>query len=220
MARSPDFLVRIAIAACRRAACVSVADDGAARQLDLEGVVLVAFGVAQQEVGGVRESACARALAAQRRFGRRIAPRLVRDAAERQARLLDRAAFKFQRGRDRYQRERIGQPVADLQVSVVRRKALRRQLDRGDDLVGCRLVSSCGVSPGSRWKSANAIARSPAGPATWTMASSAASATHMSEGCVAMQASLVPRIAWMRLMPLMAEQPLPGSRLLQGVAVS
>ena len=32
--------------------------------------------------------------------------------------------------------------------------------------------------------------------------------------------SLVPRIAWMRLKPSMAEQPLPGSRLLQGVAVS
>ena len=64
------------------------------------------------------------------------------------------------------------------------------------------------------------IARSPAGPATCTFASSAASATHMSEGCVAMQASLVPRIACMRLRPSMAEQPLPGSRLLQGVAVS
>ena len=35
-----------------------------------------------------------------------------------------------------------------------------------------------------------------------------------------MQASLVPRIACMRLRPAMAEQPLPGSRLLQGVAVS
>jgi hypothetical protein len=42
----------------------------------------------------------------------------------------------------------------------------------------------------------------------------------MSDGCVAMQASLVPRIALIRLMPLMAEQPLPGLRLLQGVVVS
>jgi len=86
--------------------------------------------------------------------------------------------------------------------------------------LGRRLVSSCGVSPGNRWKSANTIARSPAGPTTWTLASSAASATHMSDGCVAMQASLVPRIACIRLRPLIAEQPLPGSRLLQGVAVS
>ena len=42
----------------------------------------------------------------------------------------------------------------------------------------------------------------------------------MSEGWVAMQDSLVPKIALMRLMPLIAEQPEPGSRLLHGVAVS
>jgi hypothetical protein len=42
----------------------------------------------------------------------------------------------------------------------------------------------------------------------------------MSDGWVAMQASLVPRIALIRLMPWIAEQPLPGSRLLHGVAVS
>ena len=41
------------------------------------------------------------------------------------------------------------------------------------------------------------------GPATWTLASSAASATHMSDGWVAMQDSLVPRMACMRLMPAM-----------------
>ncbi len=64
------------------------------------------------------------------------------------------------------------------------------------------------------------MTRSPRGPVTWTFASSTASATHMSEGCTAMQASLVPRIAFMRLRPPMAEQPLPGSRLLQGVAIS
>jgi hypothetical protein len=83
-----------------------------------------------------------------------------------------------------------------------------------------RLVSRCGVSSGNRWKSANAITRSPDVPLTWTFASNIASATHMSDGCVAMQASLLPRIACMRLWPSMAEQPLPGSRLLQGVAVS
>ena len=42
----------------------------------------------------------------------------------------------------------------------------------------------------------------------------------MSEGCVAMHASLAPRIACMRLRPSIAEQPLPGSRLLHGVATS
>src|SRR6266403_318900 len=47
------------------------------------------------------------------------------------------------------------------------------------------------------------------GPVTFTVASSSASATHMSDGCTAMQASLMPRIAFMRLRPPMAEQPLP-----------
>ena len=35
-----------------------------------------------------------------------------------------------------------------------------------------------------------------------------------------MQESLVPRIACMRLWPSMAEQPLPGSRLLHDVTTS
>jgi hypothetical protein len=42
----------------------------------------------------------------------------------------------------------------------------------------------------------------------------------MSDGFVAMQCSLVPRIASMRLAPVIAGQPVPGSRLLQGMAVS
>ncbi len=50
---------------------------------------------------------------------------------------------------------------------------------------------------------------------TSTVASSAASATHMSDGWVAMQCSLAPRIACVRLKPPIAAQPLPGSRLLQ-----
>ena len=40
------------------------------------------------------------------------------------------------------------------------------------------------------------------------------------DGRGAMQASLIPRMALLRLRPVMAEQPLPGSRLLQGVAAS
>ena len=51
-------------------------------------------------------------------------------------------------------------------------------------------------------------------------ASSAAIATHMSDGFVAMQCSLVPRIARLRFAPLMAAQPLPGSRLLHGISVA
>src|SRR5260370_31411144 len=65
-----------------------------------------------------------------------------------------------------------------------------------------------------------AIDREPLGPCTWIVASNAAIATHMSDGLVAMQCSLVPRTARVRLLPAMAGQPVPGSRLLQGMAVS
>src|SRR5437667_6068045 len=64
------------------------------------------------------------------------------------------------------------------------------------------------------------IAREPFGPCTWIVASSAAIATHMSDGLVAMQFSLVPRTASVRLLPVIAGQPVPGSRLLHGIAVS
>src|SRR5260370_6694005 len=64
------------------------------------------------------------------------------------------------------------------------------------------------------------IAREPFGPCTWIVASNAAMATHMSDGLVAMQCSLAPRIASVRLLPVMAGHPLTGSRLLHGIAVS
>src|SRR5260370_26283471 len=64
------------------------------------------------------------------------------------------------------------------------------------------------------------IARVAFSPCTWMVASNAAIATHMSDGLLAMQCSLVPRMASVRLLPVMAEQPVPGSRLLQGMAVS
>src|SRR6266480_2468154 len=65
-----------------------------------------------------------------------------------------------------------------------------------------------------------ATAREPFGPCMWIVASNAAIATHMSDGLVAMECSLVPRTARERLLPVMAGQPVPGSRLLQGMAVS
>src|SRR5882724_1500562 len=64
------------------------------------------------------------------------------------------------------------------------------------------------------------IARVPLAFCTWIIASNAAIATHMSEALVAMQCSEVPRMASERLNPVMAGQPLPGVRLLQGMAVS
>src|SRR5256885_8634901 len=63
-------------------------------------------------------------------------------------------------------------------------------------------------------------AREPFGPSTWMVASNAAMATHISEGLLAMHWSLVPRTANERLLPVMAGQPVPGWRLLQGMAVS
>ncbi len=82
-------------------------------------------------------------------------------------------------------------------------------------------VSICGVSPGSRWKSAIGMLRAcPSGFTVSTVASRARMATFMSDGLVAMQASLAPTTAMIRLNPPIAEQPEPGSRLLQGMAVS
>jgi hypothetical protein len=53
-----------------------------------------------------------------------------------------------------------------------------------------------------------------------TRASSAAMATPMSDGFAAMQSSLTPSTAFMRLRPCSAAQPEPGARLLQGLVVS
>jgi hypothetical protein len=53
-----------------------------------------------------------------------------------------------------------------------------------------------------------------------TTASSAVIATAMSEGCAAMQLSLTPSTAFIRLRPSSAAQPDPGTRLLQGLFVS
>src|SRR5262245_40650734 len=57
---------------------------------------------------------------------------------------------------------------------------------------------------------AKSILFAPCGPSTCTTASSANSATHISDGCVAIHCSLAPKIAWMRLKPSSAPQPEPG----------
>ena len=59
----------------------------------------------------------------------------MRDAAKREARLLDLAAFDIEADRDRYESECIGQAIADLEISVVLGKTLGRQLDRRNDLI-------------------------------------------------------------------------------------
>ena len=180
-----------------------------------------ALGVAQDRLGDALEVVRRGALAAQQRLGLRSRQGLcATPPSARRASVIVSPSISSAAATDT-SANAYDVAVADLQVRVVLGEALRGQIDRRDDLVrpaGC--VSRCGVSPGRRWNSANGIVRSPSGPVTRTTASSAASATHMSDGWVAMQCSLVPRIAWMRLKPSMAEQPVPGSRLLQGVAVS
>src|SRR5947209_12173820 len=64
--------------------------DRAARQFDLEIIMSVTFGAAEQCVGSLLEARSRCSLSAQCCFGRLVAPRLVRDAAERQPRLFDR----------------------------------------------------------------------------------------------------------------------------------
>ncbi|MNN63936.1 hypothetical protein D3C81_1793490 [compost metagenome] len=60
----------------------------------------------------------------------------------------------------------------------------------------------------------------PLGWTVSTVASSRRMATAMSLGWVAMHASLTPITACWRVTPPMAEQPLPGARLLHGRLVS
>src|SRR4051812_26111507 len=74
------------------------ADDGAARQIDLEGVVPEALGFAHDDSGGLRERRFVSRLAAQRGLGLRVAPRLVGDAAERETRFFDGAAVELDAG--------------------------------------------------------------------------------------------------------------------------
>src|SRR5690348_10453080 len=69
---------------------------------------------------------------------------------------------------------------------------------------GCRVVSRSGCEPGRTCSDANGMSRSPSAPRMATVAHNAMSATARSPGYVAMQWSLVPRTASVRLMPAMA----------------
>src|SRR5688572_2032537 len=111
------------------------ADDRPAREIDFERVVPEALGFAQDQIGGLYKRRLAGGTAAKRRLGPRVAPGLVCDTAERETRLFDDAALELEADRDGYQRERIREPVADLEIGVVPSKPLRRQLDRGHELV-------------------------------------------------------------------------------------
>src|SRR5882757_2911398 len=101
------------------------ANDAAPRQVDLEGIVLITPGVAQQQIGGAPKTGLVGSLSAQRCFGQHVTPWLVRDTAERKTRLLDGIVLEFQCSRDRDQRECVGEPIADLQIGIVCGEPLR-----------------------------------------------------------------------------------------------
>ena len=107
----------------RRAVCRlrQRANDAATRQIDLEVVVPEALCVAQQQIGRAarsfpRSAACPRsaASASGSRHGLCATPPSARRAS------LMRAAFELERRRNRDERERIGQPVADLEIGIIR----------------------------------------------------------------------------------------------------
>src|SRR6516165_1649202 len=109
--------------------------DATPRQLDLEVVVAEAVRVSQHGLSCTQEIFARGRRSVELRYGLTVAQRLVRDAAERQARLLDRVALDLEADRDGYQGERIRQAIADLQIGIVVGEAFGRQFDRRDDLV-------------------------------------------------------------------------------------
>src|SRR5262249_42318895 len=101
---SDDFLGGLRL---WRAACglCERARDRAAREIDLEGVVCVSFGVAQQHVRRAGERRGIGRLPAQSSFGLWIVPRPVRDTPERETSLLDDIAIELEPNRDRNEGE-------------------------------------------------------------------------------------------------------------------
>src|SRR4029077_11891390 len=79
-------------------------------------------------------------MASQCRLCLGFAPRFVCDPTKRETRLLDPATLKLESGRNRDQRKRVGQPVADFQIAVIGGKALRGKLDSRDDFARLEIV--------------------------------------------------------------------------------
>src|SRR6266498_296162 len=132
--RLPDPLVglRLRGAAGRLIQC---AQDGAPRQLDLEVVVAEATRILQHNFGGAKKVLSRRRRSVELRFGFTVAPRLVRDPAEREPRFFDRVALDVEADRDGDQGERIRQAITDFEISVIFGEAFGWQFDGRDDLV-------------------------------------------------------------------------------------
>src|SRR6476659_3236705 len=95
---SDDFLGGLQLWRAARGLCER-AHDTAVREINLEGVVCVAFGVAQQQVRRARERRGIGRLPAQDGFGLRVAPRPVRDTPQRETSLLDGVAIELKPNR-------------------------------------------------------------------------------------------------------------------------
>src|SRR4051794_6224631 len=93
--RSSDLLVGLGLR--RPVRCLGqCADDATPRQLNLEGIVLVSPGFAQQDIRRARESRLFCRLVAQCAFGFTVTPRLMRNSAKRKPRIPDCSAVKLQ----------------------------------------------------------------------------------------------------------------------------
>src|SRR5262249_23736832 len=160
---SPNLLVGLRLRRALRG-LRERAYDAAPRELDLEGIVRVAASFPQQHIGGAGKRGAIGRLTAQRRLRRLIAPGLMRNATQRQARFFDGPALELERGGDRHERKRIGEPVADFEIRVIGGKALRRKLDRGDDLVVRGAGGGGGAPAGRRGADGNRQTRSRARP--------------------------------------------------------
>src|SRR5262245_66000232 len=95
LSRSLDSLVRLRLRSSPRRLGQRT-QDAAPRQLDLEVVVAEAARVSQHGLSRMQEVFARRPRSVELRLGLTVAPRFVRDAAERQARLLDRVALHFE----------------------------------------------------------------------------------------------------------------------------
>src|SRR4051812_16720995 len=74
------------------------ADDGAAGEIDLEAVMAEALGPGEDDIGRGREARRGGRLAAERGLGLGLAPGLMGDAAEGEARLRDPVALELEAG--------------------------------------------------------------------------------------------------------------------------
>src|SRR5258706_11554420 len=97
--------------------------------------MLEAFGAVDEQVRRMRKGGLMGGLPGKGSFRVRVAPRFMRDASKCDTGVLYDFAVEFKGCGDRDKGKRIGQAVADLQISIVSFKASGRQFNGGDKLV-------------------------------------------------------------------------------------